>query len=229
MDVANALTYIFEDRQWTRKLVPLACFSFLALIPIVGLLALAVALGFMMQTAANVREGLPRPLPLWDDYALKFTIGGNVLAAVILYHLPVIVAGSCSTWLLTALGSGFLGSSVAWMALCCTLPMVLLYTSLIWALLAIGVAEYIETGEARRMFQLRHLWDVLGRHQRLATQWVFTALLTTLAVAVLLVIPCLGWALALLFSFAVYGHLLGQFAHKLALTNKPRARKRPAS
>lgn len=228
MDFANALTYIFEDRQWARKLIPLACFSFLALIPVIGLLALALVLGFVMQTAAHVREGLPRPLPLWDDYAQKFTIGGNLLGAVILYHLPVIVAGSCSTWLLTTLGSGFLGSSVAWMALCCTLPLLLAYTALVWALLAIGAAEYIETGEARRMFQLRHLWDVLGRHQRLALQWVFFALLTTLAAVLLLAIPCLGWSLALLFLYPVYAHLLGQFAHRLALTNKPRARKRPA-
>jgi hypothetical protein len=224
MDYAHAFTYIFQDRQWVRKLVPLAFFSFLSIIPVLGLLAMAVALGFMLQTAANVREGLPRPLPLWNDYALKFSIGGNILAAIIAYHLPVIIVGSCSTWLISALGSGFLGGTVALMATCCTFPMLIGYTGLVWALLGVGVAEYIETGESRRLFALRHLWDVLQTHHLLAIQWVMYALLTTILIAFLLVIPCVGWIAALLFGYAIYGNLLGQFAQKLALTNKPRAR-----
>lgn len=226
MDFARSVTYIFEDRQWVKKLVPLAVFSFLSLIPVFGLLAMAVALGFTLQTAANVREGLPRPLPVWNDYAVKFNIGGNILAAVIVYHLPGIIVGGCSTWLLSALGSGFLGSSVALLATCCTFPLLIVYTGVVWSLLGVGVAEYIETGEAKRMFALRHLWDVMQHNHLLMIQWVMYALLTTVLMALLLAIPCIGWVAALLLSYAIYGHLLGQFAQKLAVTNKPRAKAR---
>jgi len=91
MDLPYALTYVFEDRQWVSKLVLLAVTSILALVPVFGLLALAVALGYLAQIADNVRNGLPRPLPGWDDYGDKFNLGAPLLAALLIYHLPLLL------------------------------------------------------------------------------------------------------------------------------------------
>jgi hypothetical protein len=228
MDFAYAISYVFEDRQWVRKLVPLAVFSFFSLLPIIGFLPLAVVLGYLYDLAANVRQGLPRPLPKWTNYDEKFIKGGQVMLAIIAYHLPLIILGGCSTWLLSTVAGGFLGGTTFYVVMCCTVPFFLLYLILAWPLLALGISESIETGEPRRMIRTLHLWDVLTNHVALVVQWMAYVLLVNIAATLLMFIPCLGWIIALLFAVPVQGHLLGQFAHHLSRTNKPEPRKRPA-
>lgn len=228
MDFAYAISYIFEDRQWVSKLALLAVFCFLSLVPILGLLVLAIVLGYLYELAVNVRQGLPRPLPRWSQYDQKFIQGGQLLLAIILYHLPLILFGGCSLWLVSALAGGFLGGASFYVVLCCAAPLLLVYIAFAWPLLATGIAERMETDEPRRMYRIIHLWDVLSSHTALAVQWVAYTLLVNLTTALLLGIPCLGWIAALLFAVPVQGHLLGQFAHQLSRTNKPEPRKRPA-
>ncbi len=228
MDFAYAVTYIFEDRQWVRKLVLLAVFAFFSLIPLVGLLPFAVVLGYLYEIAINVRQGRPRPLPKWTNYERTFAQGAQVLLAIFVYHLPLIIFGGCSTWLFSGVAGGFLGDTTVFVILCCAIPLLLVYLLIAWPLLATGITETIETGEFRRMYRIVHLWDVLSNNVILAVQWVAYSLLVNIFTMLLFGIPCIGWLLVLLFSVPVQGHLLGQFTHKLSLTNKPEPRKRPA-
>lgn len=228
MDFAYAVTYIFEDRQWVRKLVLLAVFTFFSLLPLVGLLPFAVVVGYLYEIAVNVRLGRPRPLPKWTNYERRFAQGAQILLAMVVYHLPLIVFGCGGTWIFSAVAGGFLGDTLSFVLLCCATPLLLIYLAIAWPLLATGIAEQIETGDARRMFRLVHLWDVLSNNGILAAQWVAYTLLVNIATMLLFAFPCIGWILALLFAVPVQGHLLGQFTHKLSLTNKPEPRKRPA-
>jgi len=226
MDFAYAVRYIFEDRHWVNKLVPLAGLVFLSLLPILGLLPLAIALGYLYELASNVRHGLPRPLPKWTQIDQKFIQGGQILLAIILYHLPLIVIGGCSTWILNSVAGGFLGGTTVFIVLCCIVPFLLVYLVLVWPLLALGISETIETQEPRRMYRVVHLWDVLTSHVALIVQWMAYTTLVNITASLLMAIPCLGWIIALLFVIPVQGHLLGQFAHQLSRTNKPEPRKR---
>ncbi len=223
MDISHAITYIFEDKQWVGKIVVLIMLLFVALIPVLGLVALAAALGFLVQIADNVRQGLPRPLPKWDDYGEKIGMGAHVLAALVVYHLPLLLLNGCLAFALNIVGSGSFGSLISLVITCCTFPLSLVYTLFAWTLLAVGLTEYVEKPTIDRFFRPAHLWDVIRSHGALTRQWILAATLVNVAVIVLGWIPCLGQLLALALMFPIHGHLLGQYARQLRVTQKARA------
>jgi uncharacterized protein DUF4013 len=229
MQLSFSLSYIFEDKNWLQKLLPLLILGVLSLIPVLGLLAAAISLGFLVQLARNVRQGVPIPLPNWgSDWKLKFEMGGQVLLAILAYHLPLVLLSVCFSTSISGLGVAVMGDFIAYsFAACCITPLIVLYTIVIWPMLAIGVAEFIETNEWGRLFRAGHLWDVLRTHSALAWQWLLYTVLMNVVLGLLALIPCLGWLLVFLFGYPVQGHLLGQFAHRLSLVNKPQAKPRP--
>ncbi|MEO0595426.1 MAG: DUF4013 domain-containing protein, partial [Chloroflexota bacterium] len=107
MDIGRAVGYIFEDKRWIQKLAPLLLVGILSLVPIFGLLATALGLGFMLQLACNVRDGLPRPIPEWKELEEKFRVGGYVLLAGIIYNLPLILFSACTFSIAGLGGTGF--------------------------------------------------------------------------------------------------------------------------
>lgn len=221
MEIGRAVSYIFEDRDWLAKLLPLlllGLFSF-------TILPMALILGYMLQLARNVRDGLPRPLPKWTDWQTKFQIGGHLMLAIIFYNLPLILTSLCSWTILNGIARGFMGPFTSFFIFCCIVPFGFVYGLFSWAILATGTTEYIETGEWQRLFRVGHLWDVMRSHQTIVFQWMLYAFLANIGVAVLGAIPCLGWIAILLFATPVQGHLLGQFAHKIGITNQPKAKK----
>lgn len=223
MDIGRAVAYIFEDKNWMSKLLPLLIIWVFSLIPIFGLVAVALGIGYMLFLASNVRDGLPRPLPKWDDGEIqtKLNVGAQVLMAMIAYNLPTILMAICSYTLISGLASGFLGSSVTFVVVCCTAPILLLYTGVAWGMLGIGVAEYMETGEWQRMFRINHLWDALRSNSNTVFQWGLYTFLANLGIAVIGAIPCIGWVAVALFAYPIQGHLFGQFAHRLSIKSKP--------
>lgn len=216
MDFGYAITYIFEDRKWVSKITILALIMFFSSIPIFGLLATAIGLGFMMQVTDNVRNGLPRPLPEWNDYGVKFTLGGQVLAVIIVYNLPIILLSGC---LLVSLSG--VGATVVSLVLCCVVPFMLIYMAITWSMLAVGVAEFIETGEVGTLYRFTHLFDVLRHNLNLTVGWALYATLWNVITLAVLFVPCAGWIAFLVFQLPVHGHLLGQYAQKLGVKNKP--------
>lgn len=220
MDVGRAVAYIFEDKHWVSKLLPLMVVGILSLIPIFGLIATAIGIGYMLLLARNVRDGLPRPLPKWDAWQEYMRNGGHVLMAIIFYNLPTILMAICSYTLISGLASGFLGSSVTFVVFCCTAPILLLYTAVAWGMLAIGVAEFLETDEWQRMFRITHLWDALRSNSDTVVQWGLYTALTNLGIA-LIGATVIGWIAVMLFAYPIQGHLFGQFAHRLSIKSKP--------
>lgn len=223
MELSRALLYIFEDNRWVSKLVLLATMLLLGLIPIFGLLAWALALGFLLQVATNVRHGLPRPLPAWNDWEEKFRIGGQLLSAMLVYNLPGLLMISCAGWILSGLlGNNYFGTlflSIFWSVL---LVIGVGYIFITWTLLGVGVTEFIDTGNPRSLFRVVHLLDVAQAQSSIVLTWaLYTSLINVLAL-ILLAVPCVGWLLAGLFVVPAQGHILGQFAQQLGTFNRVR-------
>ena len=237
MQLSFALQYPFDDKDWLQKLLILAAVGILSLIPIFGLLAGALSLGYLVQLARNVRQGSPLPLPKWfepkakaeNPWRVKFEIGGQLLLAILLYHLPLVLFSICFGFAFGGIGQGIFDFFANIFIFCCLTPMIILYTLVIWPLLAIGVAEYIETNEWQRFYRPFHQWEVLRNNFNLVVRWLLYSIGVNVVLGLLVLIPCVGWAVVLLFGYPILGHLLGQFAHQLSLTNKPQAtqKKRP--
>ncbi len=180
-----------------------------------GLIPLALVLGYLLELASRAREGHPRPLPRWDDYGGKLRRGGHLLLALVVYNLPLLVMGGGGAIFTNAVAGGLAGDLIGYVVACCITPMGLLYTAITWPLLVTGIARTIETGQPNQMYRILTLWAILRRHHRLAGQWLLNALIVNVALVILMLIPCLGWVAALSLVVPVHGHLLGQYARQL--------------
>jgi hypothetical protein len=69
MDVRQALTFIFKDEEWIKKVLLGIVIS---LVPIFGQFAL---MGYMLVIIRNVKSGDPRPLPDWSEAVQYFVEG----------------------------------------------------------------------------------------------------------------------------------------------------------
>jgi hypothetical protein len=223
MDYSQAFTYIFEDKQWGSKLVILGLMvllSIVLLIVLIGLIPLSICLGFLAQLTNNVRNGHPRPLPGWNDYTEKMTIGGHLLIAILLYNLPTLMLVLLVSFFVNVIGGGFLGITVNLMALCCAVPLILLYNMIAWSLLAAGLAQYVETGKRGVLYRPVHLWDVVRSHGNLTLRWMVAATVVNVVALLTGWIPCIGTPVILTMALLVHGHFLGQYARQLAIKAK---------
>lgn len=226
MDFAAAFTYIFEDRQWTEKMVLTVVMAALALIPLFGLVALAALLGYVVELVQNVRSAERYPLPRWDRLGEKITSGGSVLVAGLVYNLPLLLFACCALALPLGLAGGntgsFFGTSYAVILACCVVPLLLIYTLFTWPMLALGTVRFADTGSIGAFFQFGDLLYTLYSDLSITIRWIVFSALANVVIGLLVVIPCLGWLAMVTLVYPVQGHLLSQFA--LAVEDKPRHR-----
>lgn len=229
MDFAVAFTYIFEDRQWTEKMVLTVVLAALALVPLFGLVALAALLGYVLELVQNVRSAERYPLPRWDRLGEKITSGGSVLVAGLVYNLPLLLFSCCALALplgLTGDSSGFFGTSFTVVLACCAIPLLIVYTLFTWPMLALGAVRFADTGSIGAFFQFGDLFYTLYSDLPTTVRWMIFSTLANVLTGLLVVIPCLGWLAMVALVYPVQGHLLGQFAK--AIEDKPGRKPRRA-
>ena len=215
MDFGQAFTYVFEDRNWVGKIVQVGIMTLLMVIPILGLLAVAAVMGYMVELVGNVRNGHPRPLPQWLNYGDLMVKGGHVLIASIVYMLPIIFLYGCLFASLGALGSGIFGALSAGVLTLCILPFSLVYSLVAGAMLASGIAEFSETGNGGAFYRIGDRWAMIRSDASLTGQWLLYSFAANLLLSLLGAIPCLGWLAFLGLAIPVQGHLVGQYALRL--------------
>src|SRR5579859_7318843 len=96
IDFGRAVTYPFEDRQWTLKVGILLLAS---LIP--GLNAILLA-GYGLTIARNMLRGVALPMPGWDNWSDIAVRGLLSLVATFLYFLPALLVSCCGFVLFSA-------------------------------------------------------------------------------------------------------------------------------
>lgn len=227
MDVARAFTFITEDERWLEKLGLGALVSLLStfIIPI------PLLSGYMVGITRNVRDGLEKPLPEWNDLGKLFSDGLAVLVAQIVYTLPF--------WLLVCIGFfatvGFSGlaemsEDAAVAGIMATFGLVfclmlIFFVALLFISPAI-VIQYVRTNDLSACFRFSEIIAIVRENSNdilIAVVASFGAgLIASAVIGVLSAIPCLGWVAAPILSFAVApwlltinGHLYGQIAARI--------------
>ena len=226
--MVRAFTYIFDDKDWVSKIAILVILSLAAVllsVLFIGLIAVAILLGYMLETAANVRNRLGAPLPVWDNYPEKLTSGFNILVAAFVYNLPTLLLGGCAFWMVNGTGNGLLAGGLAVGVVCCLVPLLLIYNLLVWPMLAVGTIRYMDTGQGNALFQFGPILSTMQDHGNATLQWIFYTVLANVIFAALGIIPCLGWVLILALSVPVHAHLLGQYALAIRTKGKPAPQK----
>lgn len=104
MDIGKALTFITEDERYLEKLgigVALLLISAVASFAFIGILGGFILAGYSLRLLKNVRDGVEKPLPEWDQWSddlvrgFKLTVVGFVWALpIIVLSLPLVVGAS---------------------------------------------------------------------------------------------------------------------------------------
>jgi hypothetical protein len=215
MGLGQAVTYLFEDRLWVNKLAIVLILSVVSLIPVLGLVALAALLGYMLEITANVKRRVPGSLPVWLNPDRKIAAGAILLAAFFLYNLPNALLFGCALTTPSLFGDNLLATGGAsLLAFCCLTPMIFLYTLAAWSLLAAGIVRFAESRRPADLYRLNTLFGDVQRNGGATLQWIALATLLNIILALLTATVC-GAVAALAFAIPLHGHLLGQYGQRV--------------
>lgn len=99
MDIGKAFTYVFDDENWLTKILMGGLFALLSVV----LIGIPFVLGYAVETIKNVIDGIPSPLPAWDNLGEKFRKGLMLALILLIYQIPNILIQCVSGGALSAL------------------------------------------------------------------------------------------------------------------------------
>ncbi len=229
MDIAKGLTYVTQDERWVSKLLIALLVTFFSFLffPIFFLIGYAVAI------TRNVKDGVEKPLPEWEDWGKLFMDGLYIFIAQFVYTLPFIIV-MCIASLATG-GMGALadsgGDPDVLMALMGTTGLIVGCLGFLYVIALVFISpaiiiQYVLNGD--NFGATFRFGEVFGIARSSIADILMVILVTmgigialSVVTGVLSIIPCLGWIVALLISLAaspymtaVTGHLYGQIAAK---------------
>ncbi|MGD2148261.1 MAG: DUF4013 domain-containing protein, partial [Anaerolineae bacterium] len=167
MDFGKALGFVFEDEEWSTKLLLAAAVS---VVPFFGGITLT---GYTLSVLRNVRAGESRPLPGWDALGRYFADGLSYWIATLVYSIPFLILACpiAAVWILPAAGgenqdlAGAL-AAVAGIATAGLGCLMLLYAVLLWLLTAALQIQYAARGSLASCLRFgevfRLLFDNIG-------------------------------------------------------------------
>ena len=211
MDFIRAFTYITDDKRWLAKLGETAVFALLCPLPVIGLISLCALLGYLAELIHNVGNDYPRPLPEWDHIGEDISKGLPVLVALIIYHLPLLLAMLFLYAFRHVIAVSLFGGITFLSILGGLAPLLILYFALAWSLLALGLARYAESWESDSFYHVNRSLRSLQKHSTLALQWLIASLAASIILLALLPAALLG----LVLFVPVQGYLTGSYARKL--------------
>lgn len=227
MDVGKAVRYVFDDKQWSNKLLIGAVVT---IVPIVNL----AYMGYLTVLMNNVSRGDAEPLPDWSNFSDKFVKGLILTVASLIYSLPILVLFICPA-IFAVMGNigrddgrGAAGLFVG------TTVLVGLF-SVVYGLFISFLIPAINLNFARKntfnsCFEFREIIAIMKHNLGdYIMAWLFAIVIGVLAsvavsvvTGILVFIPCLGWIAAWVLAMVagvwggtVYAHLFGQVGAQL--------------
>jgi hypothetical protein len=226
MNIGEAISAVFDDRDWLNKIGVTAIIALLTAITtpfLIGLVGVAALLGYQIEIVRRIRGGSAAILPAWDDLgayineglpALLFLGVANILNAVVFGGV----------WLVSGIGGNALAGGVLILLVsCCVLPFALVFNGLLYTFMALGMGMYAEEGQASAYFRFEEMLRLMRDHSSITIQWLLTLLVYSVILGVLAIIPCLGWIVALALAIPVSAILGGQYALSLLGKSKNQA------
>jgi hypothetical protein len=209
MEIGKAFSFPFEDEQWVASI--LICGA-LMLLPIIGWLAIG---GYTLETARNVALGNPRPLPKWNNFGEKLSLGASWFVIYFVYSLPIILLSTVSFCaFLPALSGDEAAAAVGVGLFFCLFGLGVVLSLLLAPFVLAATARYLQTNSLGEAFKVG---TVAGMVRRDLGGWIVLWLLGILCgfVAQLGGYVVIGIFFTLPYAQAVFGHLLGQMVQRL--------------
>lgn len=218
MDIGSAFTYMFDDKDWIKK-IAIGGVAMLLGIVIVPILTVY---GYMLQTLKNVRDNQPTPLPEWSDLGTLTLKGLMVILIGVVYSLPALIpyclliavsvaAPQADSDVANTLG--ILSSCLACIAL-----IFVLVASVIFPAAVIRYAQYDTFGSA---FQLREIFSFISSNIGDYTIVVLLMLVAQFIAQFGIILCLVGIFLTGFWAILVMANLFGQLARKASSSPQP--------
>lgn len=221
MQFGKAFSYVFEDKEWFKKL---AIFGLISLIPVLGQIVL---MGWMIDIIKKFTAHEPITLPELD-FGGQLGRGFSAFVISFVYALPVLVlsiiqaivqvAATGITGMSENSEMGAVGGGLILVVSICFSLLYFLYSIFMYFLLPIAYGRYAETGKISEALKFG---AVLSMTRKNISPLFITVLGVIVAgiIAPLGFIACaIGVLLTLVYSCAIMGHLYGQ-AYAIASEN----------
>jgi hypothetical protein len=154
MDVGRSFGYMFEDKDWAKKLLLGGLFN---LIPVFGLVTAGYALRVIRQSARGEEPGLPE----WDEIGTDWVKGLMQCLGLLILAIPfipgIISSGIASDWMDRGANNPLI---VCCFGLTCLTTLWMLFVGVIYPM---ARAHYAQTDEFASFFRFRKLIKAIGQ------------------------------------------------------------------
>lgn len=224
MDFGKAFTYVFDDKDWMKKIGiagVIALISIVLSVIIVGIAGFILLGGWMIELTRRVIDHDPEPLPDWTDYGGYFMKGLQAFVIGLVYSLPIILISGCGS-LLPALMQNSDSSSAATIiqiVSICTSCFATIYGIFLGFVLPAALARFAASGQLGSAFRFGEVFGLV-RAAPVAYVLVLVGGFLASIISSLGLIACgIGIAFTMAYSMAINGHLYGQ-AYNTAMAAK---------
>ena len=190
--VTRSFTYVFEDKDWPKKIAIGAFFTLAACIVI----GIPFVLGYILEAIRNIRRGEETPLPEWDNLDGKFWDGLKLFAVALVYAIVFSILRLIAHFI------PVLGGLIA-----------LLLTAVFLLALMYIMVRYADTCNILDALNPRHIMEDVPRAPAEYAVAVIVALAASLVSTLGMVVFVVG-----VFFTAFYGHLVVAHAAATAYT-----------
>ncbi|MHB9033622.1 MAG: DUF4013 domain-containing protein [Anaerolineae bacterium] len=209
MDVTRSFKYVFEDKDWIKKVL---IGGVLNIIPLVGQVFM---MGYGLRQLKKMIEGQELPLPEWNDWGGDLQRGIMVLIGYLGYAVPIIILSIFSSiFTAAAAGSVNRGNGAGIWVLCTgiiTLLEVVYGIALaIWAPAAL--LNYVKEGKLAAFFKFTDILAIIKTNTKEYITLVTMYIVATIVAGIVGGILCgIGTLFTTFIATLVLMHLLGQY------------------
>ena len=216
MDISRAVQFFTDDERWITKVAIGTVLGILGFL----ILPLFIVIGYAIQIARNVKDGMDTPLPEWDNWGQYLRDGFTIALAGFIYSLPIMIllviggvmAGVGSATDVDAFAA--LGD-VALMIFGC---IGFLYGLALMAIMPALYIQFIQHGTLGACLDFRTVIEITRNNLGDILLTVLVMAGISMVASFLWVIPCIGWIAGLaMIPLAQFigAHLYGQIAAKV--------------
>jgi hypothetical protein len=207
-DFLRPFTFVFDDPQWIPKVLIGGLF-FLASFVIVGVFFLY---GYIARLTRNVIDGLPNPLPEWDDLGEYFSEGLKLFAVGLVYAIPIVIVVG-----LAIVPAAFVSSSdsdaarnIGGMSMACIYCLMLPLSLALALWLPAALLRVIVTREFSAAFEFSRIWQFIRENIGNYLLAIVVWLVARFAAGMGIVLCIVGVVFTGFWALTVAAHAFGQ-------------------
>jgi hypothetical protein len=202
MDIGKAISFVFEDPEWLKKVAIGAGLAILGVLftpVLIGLVPLMIIGGYGIRLTRNVMDGDARPLPEWDNWGDLLALGFKIFAIQFIWALPLVILSVASS-LPAALadGSDVQGLLAVCSAMCACLSVIV---GIAYAVVEPVITfRFARTGQFASGFEFGRIFRLLGSN---IANVIIAVIISSVVAGVLVLVGAIVGVLALVIGLIV--------------------------